>query len=54
MERFSIPEFISCDGKWLSDALVRGRVSRTPLGRRCLGTESFEKPYAPSDNQKKL
>ena len=37
-----------------SDALVRGRVSVIPLGATAaLGSESLEKPYAPSDNQKK-
>ena len=38
-----------------ADALVRGRVSRIPLGAGVLRAPSLTmKPYAPSDNQKKL
>ena len=50
----SIPGFISGDGRWFSRR-SGSRVSiQNPVRPRASGTESFEKPYAPSDNQKKL
>ena len=51
----SIPRFISAMAGWFSRR-SGSRVSIHNAVRRngAAGTESLEKPYAPSDNQKKL